>query len=161
MNVRVVDGDLLKAEDRFIVHQCNCVTSNAAHLAKSVFDAFPWSDIYSERRGFDVPLSEHQPGGIVVRGEGRHERLVIAILGQYYPGRSKYPEGERDGLESRRGYFRSGLEKILLYGGIDTIAFPFGIGCGAAGGDWGQYFEMLEWFAEELDGEVTIYRYGG
>jgi hypothetical protein len=39
-----------------------------------------------------------------------------------------------------------------------SIAFPYLIGCGAAGGDWKLYLEQIERFAEEFDIKVRIYK---
>jgi hypothetical protein len=41
---------------------------------------------------------------------------------------------------------------------LESIAFPWRIGCGAAGGNWEKYMKMIEGFSEYVDGEVLIYR---
>jgi hypothetical protein len=57
--MKIVTGDLLKAnclEYPYIIHQVNCTSIRAAGLAKAIFEAFPWADVYSDRsrRGDDV-----------------------------------------------------------------------------------------------------------
>jgi len=38
------------------------------------------------------------------------------------------------------------------------VAFPFKIGCGAAGGDWTVYRAMIKAFAEKTGVKVRIYK---
>jgi hypothetical protein len=41
---------------------------------------------------------------------------------------------------------------------LDSIAFPNGVGCGAAGGDWAIYLKMIEGFASRTSARVAIYK---
>ena len=57
--MKIIAGDLLKAnsiEYPYIIQQVNCTSIRAAGLAKAIFHAFPWADVYSDRspRGNDV-----------------------------------------------------------------------------------------------------------
>lgn len=152
-NIKIKTGDLLKAEEEYIAHQCNCITRRSAHLSKQVFTAFPYADIYSER----AEGQRDRLGTIVVRGNGDDERFVINMLAQYYPGRTKYPKSSKDGLEVREKAFQKCLKKILKLD-MESIAFPWGIGCGAAGGSWPKYMHMIEDFADLTDAEVVVYK---
>lgn len=172
-----IEGDLFKSPEKYIVHQCNCVTTRAAHLAYHMFKQFPWSDVYSPRDGFgdkhhadslmkdidDVKPYHDIPGDILIRGNGKDQRYVIAILGQYYPGFVRYTDSEKDGIKARQKYFHQGLWKIAQIPSLESVAFPYGIGCGAAGGDWQTYHKIIQNFADYLDGtaEVYIYRLPG
>jgi len=152
--VKIRTGNLLKASEQFITHQCNCLTHRSAHLSKQVFTAFPYADIYSIRE----KGQEDQLGTIEIRGNGEDQRYIINLLGQFYPGRTKYPNSKKDGLKAREDAFRSCLEHILEIEDMESIAFPFGVGCGAAGGDWSTYLAMIEDFADQTDAEVVIYK---
>lgn len=145
----IVDGDLFDAPETYLCHQCNCVTKGAAHLAAAVFKRFPYADIYSPRTEPD------EPGTIILRGNGEYERFVVNMLGQFYPGRSSVPTGY-DSYKIRRRYFRESLFKMTELEG--NFAFPWGIGCGAAGGDWGKYIEILKNFESYIKGNVVIYK---
>ncbi len=152
--VKIRTGNLLKASEQYIAHQCNCVTRRSAHLSKQVFKRFPYADIYSEREE-----GQHDSlGTIEIRGNGEEERAVINMLGQFYPGRTKYPNSKKDGFKAREAAFRSCLEHILEIEDMESIAFPFGVACGAAGGDWPTYLTMIEDFADQTDAEVVIYK---
>lgn len=138
-----VDGDLLTHNAQYIAHQCNCISKTAAHLANSIFKKFPYADEYSNR------TKNSEPGTISIRGNGQDERLVISMFSQYYPGRSKYNTGI-DTLEKRKSYFHISLKEILKINNLTSIAFPSYIGCGAAGGDWDFYRNLLEKFAQAI-----------
>lgn len=154
---RIVEGDLLQAKEKYLAHQTNCMSTHAAHLSASVFREFPYADIYSERR------KPSRPGTIVIRGDGKKERFVINMLGQYYPGAPKDISRRCDSQELRETYFDRCLQKIAKVPELASIAFPFNIGCGAAGGEWENYREMLRNFAnrvrEDQGTKVVLYRF--
>jgi O-acetyl-ADP-ribose deacetylase (regulator of RNase III) len=154
----VIEGDLFGTDAKYLCHQCNCVTMRAAHLAAEVFRRYPWADIYAGRPANYAPTDGRRPGDIVVTGDGASRRLVVGMLGQFYPGKPRFPDGARDGFRARRVAFAGCLLKILRIPELRSVAFPWGIGCGAAGGDWGRYLPMLERFAARVRGDVLIYR---
>jgi O-acetyl-ADP-ribose deacetylase (regulator of RNase III) len=149
MTVEVITGNLLSSDATYIVHQCNCVTTKAAHLALSVFTQFPYANVYSSRK------EKSRMGEIEVRGNGKDKRFVIAMFAQKYPGKSKY---SNDTYEIREKAFAECLRGIEGISGVHSIAFPWQIGCGAAGGDWIRYKQMIDNFAERVEPfiEVTI-----
>jgi O-acetyl-ADP-ribose deacetylase (regulator of RNase III) len=145
MTVTFVKGNLLDSKDKYIAHQTNCVSVGAGGIAAAIFSKFPHSDIYSERKSGKKDV----PGEIIISGD--HEnRLVINMMAQYYPGRSKFIDSKLDGIMAREKYFQECLDKILSIPGLESIAFPYRIGCGLAGGDWNRYLPMIEAFAEKL-----------
>ena len=137
---------ILNVEDQYIVHQLNCLTNRSAGLAKSMFDKFPYANVYAYRTYPHTPGESERLGSIVVRGNGKDQRYIIGIYGQYYPGKSKYPNSRVDGIQVRENAFRSGLQKISEIENIHSIGFPRGIGCTLAGGDWSKYEKMIEDF---------------
>lgn len=154
--IDIVIGDLFFSKEKYILHQTNCVTNKAAHLSKDVFKHYPYADIYTGRT---IP---NKPGTIEVRGNGQDQRYVINLLGQYYPGKPKYPLSTLDGIPVREKYFHQCLLRVAKIDNLESVAFPWRIGCGAAGGDWDHYLGTIINFAnyiEEKQGAtVTIYR---
>ena len=146
MALKVVEGDLLDCEEKYLCHQTNCVSTRSKHLAKSIFDRFPYANVYQQRD------THSKPGTIIISGDG-NDRLIINMMGQFYPG-CKYPNSLKDGKVIRTKYFANCLNSMCSLQG--TFAFPWRVGCGAAGGDWEIYLYMLKDFAKDKD--VTIYR---
>ncbi len=151
-SVKIITGDLLNSDAKYIAHQCNCITQKSKHLSAAVFKRYPYADIYTGRTAPSIP------GDIVVRGNGEDQRYIINILGQYYPGKPKFPQSSQDGFEARRKYFFNSLKKISQIQDLESIAFPFGIGCGLAGGDWEFYYGLIEKFSNHIDADVSIYK---
>jgi len=157
--LKIVDGSLLDSDCQHIAHQCNCYSRRGAGLASAIFKAFPWADVYSNRseRGDDASLF----GSIAVHGDPkRGQRYVINIYGQLNPGK---PSRGRNSDASRLEAFGKALDLIAELPELKSIGFPYGIGCGLAGGDWNKYERLLEGFAERV-GErgvsVILYRLG-
>lgn len=155
--LEIVTGSLLESECQYIAHQCNCYSTRSAGLATAVFKAFPWADVYSDRRrrGNDAALF----GSITIHGNPQlNQRQIINIYGQLYPGK---PSPVRDSVAARLAAFRNALARIAQIPDLTSIGFPYGIGCGLAGGDWNEYQKLLDSFAEQVSVNgvaVILYR---
>jgi O-acetyl-ADP-ribose deacetylase (regulator of RNase III) len=151
--IKTIRGDILDAQEKYIVHQCNSTSSQAAGLALQIFAKYPYANIYKNRGGSvfgykyisAFHTTEESPGNIVIKGDGNKQRFIINLIGQVYPGAPLH-DGLRDGYKVREGYFNQCLTKILGIPNIESIALPVGIGCGLAGGNWSNYLPMIEKF---------------
>lgn len=161
--IEIITGDLLTAPEQYIVHQTNCVTTKGGGLAHFLFTKFPYADVYATRtpEDCDVKTLRDKPGDIIVSGDGQDQRYIINLMGQLYPGGS-WDDMPEDGAAVRHKFFYNGLLKIAKLKDLKSIAFPWKIGCGLAGGDWEYYLGVLENFAKhvsETQGtRVVIYR---
>ena len=45
-NIKIINGNLLDATEKYIMHQINCKTTNGLGLSKSIFNKFPSANIY-------------------------------------------------------------------------------------------------------------------
>jgi hypothetical protein len=77
------------------------------------------------------------------------------MYAEYYPGISKY---NNDTKQHRITWFQECLNQISQINNIASIAMPYNIGCGAAGGDWDVYFQMINNFANNYQIHVTLYK---
>jgi hypothetical protein len=142
-----IDGDILEFEQNyFIAHQCNCKSTVPYGLAKSIFDKYPYSNIYNDN-------SVRIPGNIIVR------KNVINMLGQVYPGRSSKYETK----EQRKHLFNFCLKAIQNYFKDKQdikLVFPKNIGCNLAGGNWKDYEQLLIDFEQSNPNiSVTILKF--
>lgn len=142
--IETIVGSLLDCNAQYIAHQTNCTSRGAAGLARALFKMHPYADTYCTR------AQNSEPGTIHISGDGKSQRLVINMYAQYYPGAAKI-SGNIDTAEARLCYFKSCLESISSIEDIKCIAFPYGIGCGLAGGSWSTYYEILSEFANRAE----------
>jgi len=158
--IETIIGNLLGANEKYIVHQTNCIsTIGAAGIAKDIFYKYPYADCYISR------TKTSKPGSIDIRGNGLNQRLIVNLHGQVYPGRCRYPLSSLDGLAAREKYFYHGLLLLAKIEKLESIAFPWKVGCGLAGGDWKRYFGTITNFAlhikEKQNAKTVIYRLEG
>jgi O-acetyl-ADP-ribose deacetylase (regulator of RNase III) len=158
--IEIITGDLLKAKEKYILHQTNCVsTGNAAGIAQAIFDKYPYANCYFNR------LEPSKPGTLDIRGNDQDQRLVINLHGQFYPGRPKYPLSNLDGQVAREKYFYHGLLRVAKLEKLESIAINWRIGCNLGGGIWEHYLGTLTNFANYVKitrgAKVLIYRREG
>lgn len=140
-----------------IVHQCNCVTKgkHACGFAAEVFSRCDdWANVYLYRTTPDVPgtIRVSRPTQVT-----SHPRQIIALFAQRYPGKAQF---KNDTTEMRLKWFKECLNCIeYLKDGKRpaALAFPHGIGCGFAGGDWKTYLDVIQEFEKESQIPCTIY----
>lgn len=149
--LHIKDGNLLDATEQYICHQCNCTSQYAAGLANGMFYKYPYADDYARKEW-------GEPGTIKIHGDGKEKRFIINMFAQVYPGPAQDGFKSKDTKPRRETYFEMCLEQILKIPSLESIAFPFMIGCGLAGGDWKAYWVMLEEFAKKLPFDVIVYR---
>eukprot|EP00434_Breviolum_minutum_P042846 symbB.v1.2.038155.t1/scaffold5849.1/size23116/1 len=178
MALEVVEGDLLEAPEQYIVQQSNCATTYAAGLAQAIAEKFPHADVYRphvrKERG---TLQGDCPGTIAVMGgtcaeKDQDKRGVINLFAQFCPGKPKQGKGpvEYKGIaggkdvvddkKQRLEWFKATLQQVSTLD-LESVAFPYQIGCGLAGGDWDQYHAALEEFAvqmKERNVKVKLYK---
>jgi hypothetical protein len=77
---------------------------------------------------------------------------VINMFAQLGPGRPK----PRDTVAQREAWFLSCLQEISQLEGLKSIAFPYQVGCGLAGGNWERYERMLTQFADSVAPAVRV-----
>lgn len=170
----VIKGDLLCAPQQVIVHQINCLCIRPHGLSAAVAARFPYANVYGQRRqvgrqNFAVEADRGTPGDIAVRtpdpSKGEAGPTVVGLYGQYdygRPGRSWRTPAHLDTASMRREWFVASLERLAEYmveRGLVSVAFPYAIGCGLAGGSWTAYKASLEvWASRHPMLEVTVYR---
>jgi hypothetical protein len=64
------------------------------------------------------------------------------------PPRHGRPADHADSRAARAEWFARSLEQLGRLG-LESVAFPHGVGCGLAGGDWTVYRAAIERFAVE------------
>ena len=115
---------------------------------------------------FAIQEDRARPGTIDVRRGPSGTPLVINMFSQYEMGgpgkyrRVEFPPGVTDLAPQREKWFASCLKAVAELPTASrprSVAFPYQIGCGLAGGNWERYARMIADFAAaNLDIAVTI-----
>lgn len=176
--LKIVEGDLLHIDANVksvIVQQCNCLTVTSHGLSQSIASKWPEADIYAHRRkmgnrNLSVVEDRGTPGSCIITSINDpsidKEKYVAALLGQWRPGKvtskwhSVYPESNPPETNAQREiWFKQSLinlEQQVRELGIQVVAFPLGIGCGLAGGNWNNYLLSIGDFANR-NSDLIVY----
>lgn len=139
--IKIINGDLLTSSEYYIFHQTNCISAYAAGIARNIFEKFPDTDVYKNR------TTPSKPGTIeVIQSKIFPCYTVINAFGQYNPGKPN-ENSTIDNSKVRKKYFHKCLLATAKIPNLISIGFPFGVGCGLAGGNLDHYYEMIENFA--------------
>lgn len=129
-----VSGNILdyKVDEYTIVicHQTNCQTKSSKGLSKQIFDKYPETNIYYHKR---------TPGEIIIT-QTNDGKFVFHLNAQDSPGKPSTNESKEQRLE----WFKKCISEIRKYSSPRCMfLFPYGIGCGLAGGNWNDYHRIL------------------
>lgn len=149
--IKIVEGNILNAPENIIGHQVNCQGVMGAGLAKQIRSKYPevfnnYSELVSSCENKSDLLGKMQ---LVTCGENR---WVANVFGQYSYGRGNVNYTSYIALEDAMICLRDIAIKHNL-----TVALPFGIGCGLAGGNWDIVEKMIVNTFEQHG--VTLYRF--
>lgn len=168
--VTTITGDIAYADVDLIVQQCNCLTIRAHGLSQHLADVCgvnPYRRRLPLRRNLAVKEDRSIPGTVRVYSRSSRRPYHLACLfSQFSPGKPQMYYQDicrehhlRDDAEQRIGWFKDCLE--LLSQKADkldckTVAFPYRIGCGLAGGKWDIYSAIIEDWAQRQKFAVFI-----
>lgn len=168
-------GDLFESNASIIVHQTNCVTRKPHGISEQIARRWPNANVYAKRQGA-TPNTAHAseegiPGMCVMLPTGSSRTTgpwrIAALMGQVCPGDGKsnywclrYKKHFADDTAAARlKYFKDALHDLASQltelketdGPFKkTIAFPYRVGCGLAGGQWSLYEPLIQAFAKTV-----------
>ncbi|WP_297419058.1 macro domain-containing protein [Clostridium sp.] len=154
--INIIEGNILNAKEDIICQQVNCQGVMGAGLAKQIKNKYP--KVYENYRHIcqDYKNNKKSLLGQVIFGIQTNDNKIIANL----CGQDKYG---RDKQYTNYSALRKSLNEI--YNSVTnvnstlkgkSIAIPYGIGCGLAGGNWDVVYKMIEDIFKDYD--VTIYK---
>ena len=147
-----VNGDLVNGmKTDVFCHQCNCFGKMGAGIAKQIASVYPEvkdADIANFRKN-----GAYKQLGTILPVKCEDGRICVNMYSQFHYGR---------GLQTNYEKFEDCLRKLAWYlkdYPQKTVGFPYGIGCGLAGGNWNIVEKMLRDFAEKVQNDVYVVRY--
>ena len=146
------NGNIVTGNYPVFCHQVNCKGVMGSGLAKQIRDTYP--EVYGKYRQQSA-LGNNLGQVLAVRTNDN--RLCINMYSQDDYGRTKC---HTDYMAFKRCLQKiAALMKSAGMSRFKTIAFPYGIGCGLAGGDWRIVLKMLQSLADEIQQDVVIVRF--
>jgi O-acetyl-ADP-ribose deacetylase (regulator of RNase III) len=161
--IDTINGDILDAKETYICHQCNCVTKTSYGLSKSISNKYIWADLYKTRSKNKQNLQHSDEPGTIIEfqhpTDSNKFHKVICFMSQIGPGKPNaykklYLNTYNDTYENRKKWFQDCLY-ILDENNYETVAIPYGMGCGLAGGKWDEYIKMLQ----ECRTKIVLYKF--
>ena len=151
--VKTIEGDLLAyggdgtSANAFLFQQCCCTSTRTAGLSQAIAKKWPALNPYKKRKPIGrsytaTPDTCAEPGTAELLTSG--DVNLVCLYAQYSPGKPSAAET----AAMRLTYFKDALEEATtLIPEGSTLYFPYGIGCGLAGGKWEQYYAAIQVFA--------------
>lgn len=146
--MQIVIGDILKADADVIVHQVNCQGVMGKGLAKQIKDEYP--EVFSVYSSACTRENTKHLLGYVQFVKVGFTRTIANLFAQERYGSPTKCHTDYDAL-------RQCLITVNAQFKGKTVAVPYKLGCGLAGGDW----EIVSKIIEETltDCDVKIYKF--
>lgn len=155
--MRLIEASILGATENVICHQVNCQGVMGSGLARQIYMVYP-----QVKEGYIAYCSKVANNqdllGDVLYTPIREHKYVANIFGQFDYNRRWESVGA---CYTNYVALREGLRKVANHCKFKgySVAIPYKLGCGLAGGDWGVVSRIIE---EEMQGiPVTIYKFNG
>lgn len=143
--IKYVKGDLLKANQQLIVHQCNARGIMGSGVARQVKEQYP--SVYGKY--FDMcdsrPRSKLMGEAQIVQIDDK--RSIVNLIGQYHFLPRTQRHTDYNALE--KGFKQLKIDRPKV-----DLAMPK-IGCGLGGGDWNIVSQLIV----DIFDDRTVYVY--
>lgn len=154
--IKIIDGDLLQAKEDIIGHQVNCMGVMGAGLALQIKRKYPkvfkvYKELVTEAENANS-VRFLLGKSLVVESEGKY---IANLFGQYTYGKI----GQYTLMNALENALKN-LKSFALQHDL-TVALPYNIGAGLAGGDWDEILALIERVFEGNEDILTLYRYKG
>ena len=136
-----------------ICHQVNCKGVMGAGLAKQIRERYPF--VYTEYKNL-CSRNKDLLGHILISHEsGLNGKMIINMFAQDGYGRDKRYT-DYTAFKNCLEVLACNMNAYSCVGHYNTIAFPYKIGCGLAGGDWYIVLGMIKDFSKKVKQKVVI-----
>ena len=149
MSIQVIDGDLFDTTAKYICHQVNCKGKMGSGVAKQIREKYP--EVYDAYRVACSSTNEDgtpkETLGMILPVPTKDGKVICNLFAQKAYG---YDGGQYTNYTA----FKRCLVHLTEYVPAgETIAMPYGIGCGLGGGNW----EIIEWYLKDvLQDQYTV-----
>ncbi|UTL74784.1 Appr-1-p processing protein [Bacillus halotolerans] len=155
--IKIEKGNILDATEDIIVQQVNCKGVMGAGLAKAILNKY--SNVKKEYQSFrkfnlNKGLTDKDLLGLVNYVRVSDGKVIANVFGQVNIKKNRFDKTVYTKTEAlTRGLTEvKELSKQLN----KSVAIPYGMGCGLAGGDWDIISELIDSIFSDYN--VTIYK---
>lgn len=154
--INIIKGNILNATEDIICQQVNCKGVMGAGLAKQIKEKYPevfeaYTEMYETYKS--KPKSMLGQAQMIKCND---DKFIANLFGQFNYG-TKTIQTNYEALHDAFDRLLNAVTNIEKYKG-KTIAIPYNIGCGFAGGDWTIVYTIIEEIANYYNYDVTIYQ---
>jgi len=147
-----VVGDLVKDKKyNIFCHQTNCMGVMGSGIARQIALTYP--SVAMRDKDY---CRLKKPLGTILPVRVSENRICVNLYGQYNYGRYKRFT-DYEAFQSALNMFAERLNNSSIPDDW-IIAFPYRIGCGLAGGSWGEIYPMIIKFSQQVVQDVYIVR---
>ncbi|MED4861503.1 Appr-1-p processing protein [Bacillus atrophaeus] len=155
--INVIKGNILDATEDIIVQQVNCKGVMGAGLAKAILKRYPnVKSEYQSFRNFNLNkgLTDKDLLGLVNYVRVTDGKVIANVFGQIEIKKNRFDKTVYTKTEA----LTRGLKEVkeLSKQLNKSVAIPYGIGSGLAGGDWNMVSELIDSIFSDY--KVTIYK---
>jgi len=152
--IKNVYGDILEAKENIICHQVNCLGVMGAGLAKQIKNRYP--EVYEYYYNWCMRHNKEELlGRVILVQTEQYSRYIANVFGQI--GIKSYKDGCVTNYEALENGLLVVKDEAKKCGW--SVAIPYKIGCGLAGGNWYIVHSIIQKVFSDYD--VTIYRLRG
>lgn len=145
--MEIINGNILDVTEGIIVHQVNCKGVMGAGLAKQIRNKYP--EVYRSYVSIIKNSTEDELLGYAQPVSVNNTLSVLNLFGQIGYGTSKV-QTDYKAFEYALSRFSDTYNYIKdKHNNNIPIYFPYGIGCGLAGGDWNIISKLIDKYFPE------------
>ncbi|WGE37170.1 Appr-1-p processing protein [Bacillus stercoris] len=155
--IKIEKGNILDATEDIIVQQVNCKGVMGAGVAKAILNKY--SNVKKEYQSFrnfnlNKGLTDKDLLGLVNYVRVSDGKVIANVFGQINIKKNRFDKTVYTKTEA----LTRGLKEVkeLSKQLNKSVAIPYGIGCGLAGGDWNIISELIDSIFSDY--KVTIYK---
>jgi Predicted phosphatase homologous to the C-terminal domain of histone macroH2A1 len=163
--IKQKQGNLLDAEEYFILHQVNCQGVMGSGIAKAVKEK--WPEVFSAyRMQVEMSKGDHifsPPNDLALLGTilpvEVPSHIILNGFGQAFYNKKGEELKRHSNYESIYQYLEATRNGILISDKPNTLAIPHRLGCGRGGANWEIVRTMIEQVFLGFGIDVTIYKF--
>ena len=143
------NGDIFNGDENMICHQVNCLGIMGGGIASTIRKKFPQTYIH-----YNAICKNRTPEELLgkVLFYNENNRVIANCFGQASIGTSEVQTNYEKLEQCLKKVERDAWKRHL------TVAIPYKIGCGLAGGDWQIVEKMIKDIFENSPVVLTIYK---